>query len=169
MVRAQQRGDHDGDLRGDDAEDDGVPVLEDVALELEVRALAAGQHAARIARLADRRLDERVEVAAALKLVLNAQTAAQAEVAGPLGVDLALEVERALLVSDVAGRDEQREADPEEERVPGEESAVVEDDAGPADEGGEDAKRGSGGADDELGSVTDTDDVCMVPDVEPNE
>ena len=106
VVRAQQRGDHDTDLRGDDAEDDGVPAFEDGALELEVRCLAAGQDRARIARLAHGRLDERVEVAAATKLVLDAKTTRDAERARPLRVDLALEVERALLVGDVARCDE---------------------------------------------------------------
>lgn len=169
MVRAQQAGDHDRELGRDEREDDGVPALEDDALKVDVRALAPGEDAPRVARLADGRLDKGVEVAAAVELVLDAQAAVEAEVAGPLGVDLALEVECALLVGDVAWGDEEGEADPEEEGVDGEEGAVVEEDAGPADDGGDDGEGCGDGGDNELGLVADADDVGVVPDVEVDE
>ncbi len=169
VVRAQQRRDHDRELRGHDREHRRVPPLEDEPLEHDVRALAPGQQAPRVARLRHRRLDERVEVPAAAQLVLHAQAAVEPEVARPLRVDLALEVERALLVRDVARRDEQREADPEQERVHGEERAVVEQDAGPADEGCEHGERGGDRRDDQLRLVPDADDVGVCPDVEVDE
>ena len=168
MVRAQERGDHEEDLCGNDAEDDGVPTFEYRALEVEVRGLAARQDAARKARLADGCLDERAEKATAVELILNAPTARNAERARPLGVDLTLEVEGTLLIGDVAGRNEDGEADPEKESVPGEEGTIVEDDAGPADERGEHSKRGSGRGDDKLGRVADTNDVGVVPEVKPD-
>lgn len=169
VVRAQQARDHDGELDGHDGEDGGEPALEDGALKLEVRALASGKNATRIARLADGGLDEGVEVATAAELILNAQPAVNTEGAGPLGVELALEVERVLLVGDVPGRDEERERDPEEEGEPREEGPVVEQNAGPADERGEDGNRGGSGGDDELDAVADANDVGVRPHVEPDE
>lgn len=169
VVGAEEGGEHDADLGRDDGEHDGVPPLEDGLLPLDVRALASGQDAAGVARLAAGRFYEGVEVPAALQLVLDAQTAVDADDLTPLGVDLAFQVERAFLVRDVAGRDEEGEDDPEEEGVDGEERAVVEEDAGPADEGREDAERGGDGGDDQLGAVADADDVGVGPDVEPDE
>lgn len=169
VVRAQQRRDHDRELRGHDHEHGRVPPLQYQPLELYVRPFAPRQQRARVARLRDGGLDERVEVPAAVELVLHAQAAVEPEVARPLRVHFSLEVERALLVGDVPRGDEQREADPEEEGVDGEEGAVVEQDAGPADERGEHGERGGDRRDDELGAVPDADDVGVRPDVEVDE
>ena len=144
-------------------------ALEDEALELEVGGFAPGEDAACEARLADRRLDERVEVATAAELVLDAQTAGDAEGAGPLGVDLALEVERAHFVREIPGDEDEDEGDPGEESVDGEEGAVVHEEADPADEGGEDARGGCERGEGQLGVVARADDVRVCPDVEPCE
>ena len=115
VVRAQEAGEHDEDVRGDDGEHDGVPPLQHDLLELEVRALASRQHAPCITSLADGRLDEGIEVSTASELVLNPQTAGDTESVRPLSVDFALKVERTPLVGDVARCNEQRKADPKEE------------------------------------------------------
>lgn len=167
MVRAQQADGHDRDLRGHERKYGRVPPPQGRALEPEVRRLAPRQHAARVARLAHGRLDERREVPAAVQHVLHAQAAREPERLAPLLVELALEVERAPLVRDVARRDEQREARPGEHAVEREERAVVEQDAGPPDERGEHAERGRERGDDELGLVPDAHDVRLAPDVEP--
>lgn len=126
MIRAEQASDGDREVERDEGEGDGVPPAEDEALELEVSFLAPREDRAGVACLRDGRFDERAEIAAAVELVLDAEAAVGAEGAGPLGVDLALEVERATLVCDVAGGDEEGEADPKQEGKDGEEGAVVE-------------------------------------------
>jgi hypothetical protein len=169
VVRAEEPGDDDADVHGHEPERDDVPALERLALELEERVLAAGERAARVARLAHARFGERRVVAAAAQSVLNAQAAVGAEIAGPHLVQLALERERAELVCDVAGRDEEAKDDPEKESVDGEEGAVVEEDTGPADERSKDAERGGERGYDQLGPIRNPDDVRVVPDVEPGE
>lgn len=169
MVRAQQARDHHPELRRHEREHNGVPPLQHRFLKVDVRAFAAGQDAACVARLAAGCLDERVEVPTALELVLDPEASVDADDLAPLRVDLALEVEGAFLVGDVARGDEQRKDHPEEEAVDGEEGAVVEEDAGPADEAGEQREAGGGGGDDQLRAVPDADDVCVGPDVEPDE
>ena len=165
MVGAQERDDHDRKLRGHEREHDRVPALENLALEVDVRALASGKQAARVARLADGRLDERVEVPAAVQLVLDPETAVEPEIARPLCVHLALKVERAFLVRDVPRRYKQREANPKQERVYGQERPVVQQDTGPADERREDAKCSGDRRDDELRLVSHTNDVGVRPDI----
>ena len=86
-----------------------------------------------------------------------------------MGVDLALEVECASFVGDVTWDDEHSEAEPEEESEYGEEGAVVEEDTGPADEGGDDTDGGGESGEDEFWAVTDANDICVGPDVEPGE
>lgn len=58
----------------------------------------------------------------------------------PLIIDLALQIERALLVRHVPRCRDQSQADPEHECIHGKEGPVVEYDAGVADEGSEGAK-----------------------------
>lgn len=86
-----------------------------------------------------------------------------------MGVQFSFKVECPLFVGHVAWRDEQCEADPEEEAVDGEEGAIVEEDAGPTDERRENAESGCDGGNDQLGVVSNTDDIGVVPDVEPDE
>ena len=57
-----------------------------------------------------------------MELILDAQAAGVAEVLRPLLVDFALEVERVVLVREVAGGDQERERDPKEKRVDREEA-----------------------------------------------
>lgn len=45
---------------------------------------------------------------------MDGETGGDVEVAGPLGVDLAFEVERTAFVGDVAWDDEEAKSDPEE-------------------------------------------------------
>lgn len=167
MVGAQQPRHHDEDVEGDDSECDGIPAREHELLELEIMLLAPRKDAAGITRLTDGSLDERTEITTAFELVLDPQSSLRTEVAGPLGVDLALEVECPALVGDVAGGDEEGKAEPEHECENGEERTVVEQDAGPSDEGCEDTEGGGHGGEDELGAVANTDDVSVGPDVEP--
>ncbi|KAG6877717.1 hypothetical protein C0993_004654 [Termitomyces sp. T159_Od127] len=169
MVRAQERRDHNEDVDRHKRKRDREPARQRHALEIEVRLLAPGEHAARVTRLRDRGLDERGEVPAARELVLHARTAGDAERAGPLCVELTAEVECLPAVTGVPRCDEEGEDEPEGEGVDGEERAVVEDYAGPAEERGEDAGGGGDGGDYELGAVADADYVGVVPNVEPGE
>lgn len=86
-----------------------------------------------------------------------------------MGIDFAFDVELAALVGDIPGQDKENKDDPEEKRVSGEEGAIVEEQAGPTDEGGKDAQTRTHGGDDQLGAVTDPNDVSVLPDVEPGE
>jgi len=169
MVGTQKASYHNRDVDWDENENSRVPALEDEALELHIRELATGQNAPGIARLADCRLDERREIPAALELVLDTHAALCAELLRPLSVDLALEVECALFVSDVPWCNEESEGNPGEEGVPGEETAVVKEYSSPTDDGCKYTYRGSDGAEDELGAVAGADDIGMLPDVEPRQ
>lgn len=104
-----------------------------------------------------------------MQLVLDAHAPVEPELAGPLLVDLALEIKRASFIGDVPRRDEEGEADPGEQAVDREEGTIIEEDARPSDERGEDAQGGGERGNDELGLVADTDDVGFLPDVEPEE
>jgi hypothetical protein len=109
-----------------DRERDLVPLAKHDLFEIEISMLAPGEDAPCITSLANGRLDKGAKVSAALQTVLYAQATLITELAGPLGIDLSLEVKRAPAISDVTWNDEQREADPEKEGVDGEERAVVE-------------------------------------------
>ena len=146
-----------------------VPYLQHLPLIGDIQCLASRKEAPRIACLADGRLHERTEVPTAPQLVLYPQPAVRAEVPGPLGIDFAFDVELAALVGDVPGQDEENEDNPEEKRVYGKEGAIVEEQAGPTDERGENAQTRAHGGDDQLGPVTDPNDVSILPDVEPGE
>lgn len=93
MVRAKQSSDDAEQLHGDQRERRDVPLLQQEPLEPQIRTFATGQLTPSIASLADGSLNERVEVAAAAELVLDAQATEDAERARPLGVDFAFEVE----------------------------------------------------------------------------
>ena len=134
---------------------------------MEIVFLASGENRARIARLTDSSLDERTEITTTFELVLDSQPPFCAEVAGPLGVDLALEIECSAFVGDVPGSDEEGETYPEHECEYGEERTVVEEDAGPSDDGCEDTEGCSQCGEDELGAVAHAYDVSVGPDVEP--
>lgn len=73
------------------------------------------------------------------------------------------------LVGDIAWHDEESEANPQQEAVDGQEHAVVKENAGPSDQGCDYAERGSDGGGDELGDVSNTNNVGVGPDVEPSE
>ena len=167
MVGTQEPGQHDGDVDRYEYENGRIPSLEHKTLKLHVRQLASGQDTPRIARLADGGLDERGKVAATIKLILDTHAAFCAEFLGPLGIDLALEVEAALFVGNITGSDQEGECDPGEEGVPCEEATVVEEDASPANDRGEDADRRCEGGKDKLLAVSGADDIGVLPDVEP--
>ena len=169
MVRTKQAGHHNEDVEWDERKGNGIPSLEDEALMDEVCAFASRQGATSITCLADGSLDKGAKIAAAAKFILYAKSSRVAQIPRPLRVDLAFEIERAPLVCHVAGNDKEAKAYPEKECVDCEEGAIVEEDAGPANEGGDDAKRGGEGGDDEFGPVTDPDDVCISPNVKPGQ
>lgn len=122
-----------------DTESDDIPLLEYDPLKIQVRAFAPREGGAGVAALADGGFGKRAEVAAAGEGVLDTLAPKEAEVAGPLSVDFAFEVEGATFVGEVARYEDEDEGDPEEEVVDGEEGAVVEEKTGPADEGGDEA------------------------------
>lgn len=169
VIRAQQSRDHDEQLGGHDPENGRVPLLQNVLLEPDIRSFTTRQNAPGVTCVGSRSFYERVEVTAALKLVLYPQPSVHAQILTPLQVDLALEIEVAFFVGDVTGNDEKNEADPEEERIPGEEGAVVEKDTRPTYERGENADDRGDGADDEFRMVANADNVGVCQDVEPNE
>ena len=72
MVRAQKASNHHKELQRDKTKDGGVPNLESLAFEVQIPQFASGEGAAGIARLADRCLNERGEVAAAGEYILYA-------------------------------------------------------------------------------------------------
>jgi hypothetical protein len=85
-----------------------------------------------------------------------------------LSVDFTLEVKSTLLVGDITGGRNEGKANPKEKGVPSEEAAVVEQNASPANHGSEDSERRGDSGQDELSSIAYTNDVGMVPYVEPS-
>jgi hypothetical protein len=154
-------------MQRDNRERHDIPPLKQQLLERQIRGLAPREEGPRITRRRNGSLYIRREIATARELALYRCAPRLAEELGPLGVDLALEVECVFFVGDVAGDDEEAEGEPEEEGVDGEEGTVVEEDAGPPDEGGDEAETGSNGGEDEFGAVPDEDEVGVFPDVEP--
>jgi hypothetical protein len=154
-------------MQRDERERHRIPLLQHHALEFYIGQFAPRQNTPRITRLANSRLYEWGKVPAAPELVLDAEAALCTKFAGPLRVDLSLEIECSALVGEVAWHDEEDEGDPKKECVDGQEGPVIEDDAGPADERGNDAKCGRQGGDNKLWSVAYTYDVCVLPYVEP--
>lgn len=169
MIRAQKARKHRRQLQRHEAERDRVPPHQDHLLELQEPVLAARQDRARVASVAHCRFHERAEVSTTVELILNAETPVEAESLTPLRVDLAFEVEGALLVSDVAGSHEKSESRPEKEVVDCEERAVIEEDARPANEGCDDADAGRESRNDEFRSIPNAHDVRAVPNIEPSE
>lgn len=168
VVGAEESDDHNGDLRRNDTEHGSIPAFENSALKLDVRTLAAWEDAAGVTRLADGSLDEGVEVPAAVELILHPKTTLETQLTRPLCVDLAFQIEGSLLVCDIAGCDKEGKSDPQKECVPCEESTVVQQDSGPAYERRQNTEGCSGRCHDEFGSVPDSNDVGVCPDVEPN-
>ena len=84
-------------------------------------------------------------------------------------VQFSFQVECPLLVGHVTRGDQQGEANPKEEAVDGKEGAIVEENAGPTDDGRENTESGRNGGDDQFGMVSNTNDISVVPDVEPDE
>lgn len=119
VVRAKQSSDDAEQLQGHQREGGDVPLLQQELLEPQVRSFASGELTPGVAGLADGSLDERVEVAAAVELVLDAQATEDTEGARPLGVDFAFEVEGDASVGEVTGDDENAEGDPTHEGVDG--------------------------------------------------
>ena len=169
MVRAEKSGDHNEEVEWDQSEGDSEPPLEDDTFVPHVKTFATWEDSPRVAGLGDRGQHERTEISAALELILDRQATGGPEVLRPLFVELPFQVERALLVSDVTGSDKEGKTDPQQERVPGKETAVVKENTSPADQGGDDAERGSNRGNDELFPVSDSDDVRTIPHEEPRE
>ena len=169
MVRGEKSGDHDEEVEWDQSEGDSEPPLEDDTFVPHVKTLATWEDSPRVAGLGDCGQHERTEISAALELILDRQATGGPEVLRPLLVELPFQVERALLVSDVTGSDEEGKTDPKQERVPGEETAVVEENTSPADQGGDDAQRGSNRGNDEFLPISDSDNVRSIPHEEPRE
>ena len=167
MIRTEESRDHDKELKWHQRERDNEPPLEDDTLVPHVKALATWENSPRITGLGDRGQHERTEISTTLELILDRQTATSAEVLRPLLVELPFQVKSPLLVGDVAGSDEEGKGDPQHEGVPGEETAVVEENASPADQGGYDAYSGGNSGNDEFLPVSDSDNVCPIPDKEP--
>lgn len=67
--------------------------------------------------------------------ILDSDPAVQTKISTPLSVDLAFQVERLLLVRDVAGCDDQRKAEPQKEGVECQESPIVQQDTRKAHDG----------------------------------
>lgn len=111
-----------------------IPLVQNPLLESHVRALATRQLAARVAFCADGSLLVWCEVSAAFQEVLNCHPPLDTEVARPLGVDFAFEVEGGPFVCNVSGHNEEAERNPEADRVNGEEGAIVEENSGPTNE-----------------------------------
>lgn len=112
MVGAQEGGNHACELERDERKGDSVPRGKDIALKAEITALAARKRGARVAGLGNGGLDIWAKVAAAVELVLDAQTARETDAGGPLGIDLALQVEGLFLVGNVTGSDKETKCDP---------------------------------------------------------
>lgn len=142
MIRAEEGGDHARKLERDKRERNGVPGSEDITLKAHVTSLASGQVRARVASLGHGRLNEGVEVSAAVQLVLDTKTPGKADAGRPLRIDLSLEVEGLLLVGNVSGGDKETKRNPKEECVNSQESAVVEQNSRPADQRSKQAEGG---------------------------
>jgi len=117
VVRAKKSGEHDKDMKGHDGKRDSEPPRQYHPLELEVIILASRQDAASIARLTDGSLNERAEIPAASKPILDAQPTNGAKLPGPLSVDFTLEIKGFSTVGNVTGCDKEGEANPEGESV----------------------------------------------------
>jgi len=115
-------------------ESNDEPPVQDDTLIPHVGTLATRKDSPRVTSLGDCGQDERTEVSTTFELILDRQTTGGTNVLGPLLVDLSLQIERALLVRNVAGSNEEGETDPQQEGVPGEETTIVEEDSGPADQ-----------------------------------
>lgn len=134
VIRAQESRDDASQMEGYETECHDIPLIQNPLLESHVWALATRHLAARIAFCADGSLDVWREVSAAFQEVLNRQPPSDTEVARPLGVDFAFEVEGSLFVRNVSGDDEEAERNPEADGVNGEEGAIVEENSGPTNE-----------------------------------
>lgn len=100
-------------------------------------------------------------------MVLNPEAPVGAKRTRPLGVDLALKVERPAFVSDVPWSDQEREANPEHECVNGKEGAIVKKNTRPSNKGRDDAEGCGQSGEDELGTVANTHNISVGPDIEP--
>lgn len=142
MVGAEKGRNHARELERNERERNDVPVSKGFALKSQVAALASGKGGTRVASLGNSRLYKGAEVSTAVELVLNTQTPSETDAARPLRIDLSLEVEGLLLVSNVSGSDEEAEREPKEKGVDSQESAIVEQNSRPADQRGKQAERG---------------------------
>lgn len=113
-------------------------------------------------------LDERGEKPATIELILDTKPIADVELATPLRVDFAVEIEIPPLEGYIPRNYEEGEAYPKEKGVNGEEGAIVKEDAGPADDGRYNAKASSDRGGDEFVAVAYSDDVGTFPDVKPS-
>ena len=85
----------------------------------------------------------------------------------PLCVNLAFQVECASFISDISRNNQENERNPEKERVDCQKRSVVHEDTRPSNERSENPYASSQSGYDQLGAITNTDDVRMVPNVEP--
>ena len=73
MVGAQQSRDDNTNMQWDDPKRDPEPPIQDEFLEIQIRMLAPGENAPRIACLAYGSLDERAKIATALQAILDTE------------------------------------------------------------------------------------------------
>lgn len=102
VVRAQQADDDDHDVDGDEGKRGGKPALQNQPLPVQVALLVAGKDRPGIACGTDGGFNKRAVIPAAFQLVLDAQTSVARQLARPLQVDLALEVDSLALVCNVS-------------------------------------------------------------------
>ena len=125
VVRTKEPDEDNNNVGGNERKGGNIPPLKHHPLKIQIGFLAARQDAPRIARLADRSLDKRIEVSTAAQPILYAQTADGAQPFRPLRVNLPLEVKRPALVGNVTGCDEKGKDYPEQECVYCEKGTVV--------------------------------------------
>ena len=136
-------------------------------LEAEIRSFTSRKDGARIARLRDGCFHEGRVITAAVKTVLDPQSASWTEIARPLSIEFSFKVESALLVGEVPRCDQKCKANPEKERVESKERAIVEEDASPAKDGGDCCRCRGCSRENEFGAVTHADNVGAFKDVKP--
>lgn len=113
-------------------------------------------------------LDKWGEETATSELILDTEPFVEAKGATPLKVDLAVEVEIALLKSEVSRYDEKDETYPLGEGVDGEERAVIKEEAGPTNDRSNNPDGSRNCGDGEFIAVAYPDDVGTIPDIKPS-
>ena len=81
-------------------------------------------------------------------------------------VNLAFQVERASFICDITRNNQENKRDPEKERVDCQKRSVVHEDTRPSNERSDNSYASSQSGYNQLGAITNTDNVRMVPNVE---